>query len=157
MDWRSLFFSFRGRINRGKFWLAVLVFFIVDIVLILAGLVAGDSAVFQALGELINVAAFAAGLAVATKRLHDRDKSAWWVALYYLGPGLFAVVALFIFWVSAGAVGMALQWSFLLLRLCILGGIGLAVWGLVELGFRRGSTGYNRYGPNPLRSRRVPA
>src|SRR5215472_14717955 len=29
-----------------------------------------------------------AGLAVATKRLHDRGKSAWWLLLFYLVPAI---------------------------------------------------------------------
>ena len=37
MDWRSLLFSFRGRINRAKYWLALLVFLVADIVLELVG------------------------------------------------------------------------------------------------------------------------
>ena len=29
MDWTTLLFSFNGRINRGKYWLAVLIYFAV--------------------------------------------------------------------------------------------------------------------------------
>jgi len=37
MGWVPIFFSFRGRINRAKYWLAVLIIFIFDIVLSLLG------------------------------------------------------------------------------------------------------------------------
>ena len=37
MDWWSFFFSFRGRINRAKYWLALLIFTIVGMVQGLVG------------------------------------------------------------------------------------------------------------------------
>jgi uncharacterized membrane protein YhaH (DUF805 family) len=43
MDWRSLLFSFRGRINRAKYWLALLVFLVADIVLELVGWALGTA------------------------------------------------------------------------------------------------------------------
>ena len=77
MDWRSLFFSFRGRINRAKYWLALLVFLVADIVLELVGWTLGDSVTFQVLSYVVNLAVFIATIAVCIKRLHDRDRSGW--------------------------------------------------------------------------------
>jgi uncharacterized membrane protein YhaH (DUF805 family) len=156
MYWQSLFFSFRGRINRGKFWLATLVFFAAALGPALVGLVAGDTVAFQAVSALIDLAIFVAGLAVAIKRLHDRDKSAWWLLFFYFGPGLFIILGGFIMWASAGAVGMTLDGAQLALRLCLLGGFALGIWGLVEIGFLPGTVGYNRFGADPLgRNRRL--
>jgi len=155
MNWQSLFFSFRGRINRAKFWLACLVFFGVGVALGLIGLVAGDGVVFQGLEALVNLAMFVAGLAVAAKRLHDRDKSAWWLVLFYFGPAVFIVIGGGIMWGAAGAVGMTVDVSLLLLKLCILGGIAIGIWGFVEIGCLRGTPGYNRFGADPL-PRRLP-
>jgi len=42
MDWWAFFFSFRGRINRAKYWLALLIFSIVGAVQGLGGLAFGD-------------------------------------------------------------------------------------------------------------------
>lgn len=151
MDWRSLLFSFRGRINRAKFWLAALVFLVAGIVLGLVGWVLGNSVVFQLLSFVVNLAVFIAGIAVAIKRLHDRDRSGWWLLLFYFGPFVFALVGGFIFWVAADTVGMSAEWSYLGLRLCVLGGIALVIWGFVEIGCRRGTAGYNRFGPDPLK------
>jgi len=155
MNWQSLLFSFRGRINRAKFWLACLIFFGVGIVLGLIGLVAGNSTAFEGLSALVNLAMFVSGLAVAAKRLHDRDKSAWWLVLFYFSPAVFIVIGGGIMWGAAGAVGMTADVALLLLKLCILGGIAIGIWGFVEIGCLRGTAGYNRFGADPL-PRRLP-
>ena len=36
-----------------------------------------------------------------------------------------------------------------------LAGLALSIWALVELGFLRGTSGRNRYGPDPLASAKV--
>jgi uncharacterized membrane protein YhaH (DUF805 family) len=157
MAWRSLLFSFRGRINRAKFWLAMLVFFVADIVLGLVGWMLGDYSAFEIVSAVVNLALFIAGIAVCIKRLHDRDRSGWWLLLFYFGPAIFILLGGFIFWTFAGAIGDAAAWSFLLLKLCLLGGFALGIWGLVEVGFRRGTAGYNRFGPDPLKRQAHPA
>jgi uncharacterized membrane protein YhaH (DUF805 family) len=146
----AFFFGFRGRINRAKYWLALFIFFVADVVLILLGLAFSRSAAFYVLSYLVNFAIFVSGLAVGVKRLHDRDRSAWWLFLFYIAPGLFAFPALAFMWAAAGSFGDARYLSLFLLRLCLLGAFALAIWGLVEMGFLRGTTGYNRFGPDPL-------
>jgi uncharacterized membrane protein YhaH (DUF805 family) len=157
MDWRSLLFSFRGRINRAKYWLAVLAFVVADAVLGLVGWVLGNDFVFQILSFVVNLAVFIAGIAVCIKRLHDRDRSGWWLSLFYFGPFVFVLVGGFIFWAAADTVGMSAEWSYLGLRLSILSGFALVIWGFVEIGCRRGTAGYNRFGPDPLKARVLPA
>jgi uncharacterized membrane protein YhaH (DUF805 family) len=157
MDWQSLFFSSRGRINRAKYWLAMLVFLIVGVVFGLAGwlfhgLLGGVP--FRILSFVVDVAMFVAGIAVWVKRLHDRDRSAWWLLLFYFGPVGLVLIGAFTFWAAAGAVGEAADYASLLLRLCLLGGFALAVWAFVETGCLRGTVGYNRFGPDPLGLRR---
>src|SRR5580692_1419377 len=151
MDWRSLLFSFRGRINRAKYWLALLVFFVVGIALGLVGWLLGNGLAFQILSFVVNLAVFIATIAVCIKRLHDRDRSGWWLLLFYGGPVVVALIGGFIFWAATDTVGMSAEWSYLGLRLCLLGGIALAIWGFVEIGCRRGTAGYNRFGPDPLK------
>lgn len=159
MDWQSLLFSFRGRINRAKYWLAVLAFVVADIVLGLVGWVLGNGVVFQLLSFMVNLVVLIASIAVCIKRLHDRDRSGWWLLLFYAGPVGVALVGGFIFWAAADAdaVGANWDWSFLGLRFCLLAGFALAIWGLVEIGCLRGTAGYNRFGPDPLKPRLLPA
>jgi uncharacterized membrane protein YhaH (DUF805 family) len=157
MDWQSLLFSFRGRINRAKYWLAVLVFVVADAVLGLLGWVLDNGVAVQILSFVVNLAVLIASIAVCIKRLHDRDRSGWWLLLFYVGPVAVALIGGFFFWAAADTVGMSAEWSYLGLRLCLLGGIALAIWGFVEIGCRRGTAGYNRFGPDPLKRQAHPA
>src|ERR1700731_1582922 len=104
MDWRSLLFSFRGRINRAKYWLPVLVFLIVDIPLGLVGWVLSNGEAFQILSSVVNLGVFISGIAVCIKRLHDRDRSGWWLMLFYFGPLVFVFISGFLFWAAADTV-----------------------------------------------------
>ncbi len=63
--------------------------------------------------------------AVAVKRLHDRDKSAWWMLLWW---AISAIGGIFTFGIASLAVG---------------------VWMLIELGVLEGTLGRNRYGESP--------
>jgi uncharacterized membrane protein YhaH (DUF805 family) len=143
MGWVPILFSFRGRINRAKYWLAVLIIFVFDIVLSLLGLAIANTTLFQIFSVLVNVPIFVASFAIAIKRLHDRNRSAWWLLFFYMGPVVFIAAGLAIMWSTADGASF-------LLRLCLIGALALMIWGTVEIGFLRGTTGYNRFGPDPL-------
>lgn len=153
MDTWTFFFGFRGRINRAKYWLAMLIFLVIDVVLSLIGLAIGKGLAFQIASYGVDFAIFVATIAVSIKRLHDRDRSAWWLWLLYIVPVVLIVVGGFLLWSAAGSFGDAKDVSLFLLRLCVLAGIAFCTWGLVEIGFRRGTTGYNRFGADPLAKR----
>jgi uncharacterized membrane protein YhaH (DUF805 family) len=157
MNWQSLLFSFRGRINRAKYWLAVLVLVVAGAVLGLLGWVLDNGLAFQILSFVVNLAVFISGIAVCIKRLHDRDRSGWWLMLFYFGPFVFVLIGGFLFWAAADTVGMSAEWAYLGLRLCIVGGFTLLIWSFVEIGCRRGTAGYNRFGPDPLKRQAHPA
>jgi uncharacterized membrane protein YhaH (DUF805 family) len=134
MDWGTLFFSFSGRINRAKFWIASLVLmtaFVIPFMLAVASM----STVIWLLAVVVFVAATISGLAVGAKRLHDRDRSAWWLVLFYLGPGLLQAM---------GEAMGGIDVIFLVIS------IGISIWAFVELGCLRGTPGPNRFGPDPL-------
>ena len=115
-----LLFGFSGRANRGKFWLAVVLWIIfwaiavpvcVLAAIIILGLHLPDSSLphdeliaryvrlaFDYLGLLIVFIAFTvvswiSAFAVGVKRLHDRDKSGWWILLFYLAPSVLGSIA----------------------------------------------------------------
>jgi uncharacterized membrane protein YhaH (DUF805 family) len=73
--------------------------------------------------------------ALRAKRLHDRNKSAWWLLIFYLLPAILDRVGE----VAGGIAIVFLVASF-----------ALTIWALIELGFRRGTSGPNDYGPDPL-------
>jgi uncharacterized membrane protein YhaH (DUF805 family) len=154
MSWRWLFFGFKGRINRAKYWLTMLAYMVAGIVLAGIGYAAGDTIVWQALRSIADLALAVSGLAVAVKRLHDRDKSAWWVLFFYLFP--FALIFIAIAGAFAGINGLgelAVGWGFLV-KLCIVAAIAIGVWFFAELACFRGTRGYNRYGADPIPARK---
>jgi uncharacterized membrane protein YhaH (DUF805 family) len=81
------------------------------------------------------------GLAVGAKRLHDRNKSAWWLLLFYVLPGVLGGISNLLPGEGAAVIVAAL------LGFAIL---GIWIWMIVELGCLRGSIGDNQYGPDPL-------
>ncbi|NVN85543.1 MAG: DUF805 domain-containing protein [Rhodopseudomonas sp.] len=150
MDWTNLLFSFNGRINRGKYWLAILIYSIawtVFAVVLFAWLggvnpdnlfsLAGGALGLWAAGLVLTVGCTWSGLATGIKRLHDRDKSGWWILLFWFGPSLLSG--------SNGAMS-DMQGSIVL---SLIGSV-IAIWGFIELGCLRGTSGSNQYGPDPL-------
>ena len=75
--------------------------------------------------------------ATSIKRLHDRDRSGWWMVAFLVVPALL------------GSLGGRLDESYAADILKLIAFV-LNIWGLVELIFRRGTIGPNRFGPDPL-------
>jgi uncharacterized membrane protein YhaH (DUF805 family) len=122
----TLLFSFRGRVNRAKFWLVALGIVVVDEIILLAVLVGklamarNPQDTYAPIGPLASIVLLAflvfvtwISLAVAVKRFHDRDKTGWWILLVFVP---------------------------------VIGGL----WYLIECGFLRGTEGHNTFGPDPL-------
>jgi uncharacterized membrane protein YhaH (DUF805 family) len=148
MSMSQLLWSFNGRLNRKPYWLTTLVLILIMMVLVAlvfsiggAGLLTGD---MSALGGLIIVILLIyipilwIGLAISAKRLHDRNKSAWWLVLFYLVPAILQGLS-----EHLGMVGLVLS----------LIGFAISIWALVEIGFLRGTVGPNQYGPDPLEAK----
>ncbi len=165
MDTKWLTSRFDGRINRARYWLAALIILgsmVLALVLLaficlalgiptgplainLVGLSASfqlddsdKAALFPQLATLLMTLAFAWFFAVASiKRLHDRNKSGWWMVAFVAAPFLYGQ---FGGWLRGSGVeffvGLAVLIAFL--------------WGFVEMSFLKGTNGPNRYGPNPL-------
>lgn len=143
MDWKSLLFSFEGRINRAKYWLAVLIFAVVYVVVgifvaLLMTALGQNTALI--VGGLVGLAALVfgiwAGLAVGVKRLHDREKTGWWLLVFWLLPGVIGSAGSAIGGLAGGILSLA--------------SLALSIWAIVELGCLKGTTGQNKYGPDPL-------
>lgn len=101
MSWKTLLFSFQGRVGRGPYWGLVVVS-----LLVLGGLSAfGVMSVVNApdaaaaggglgvLPILVMLLLLWPALAIQAKRWHDVDKSAWWI-LIGLVPVIGGLVAL---------------------------------------------------------------
>jgi uncharacterized membrane protein YhaH (DUF805 family) len=163
MNWGHILFSFGGRINRAKWWLALLVTIILSVIVeIITGFV-DSPGVIAILFLVVSLLSFWIGLASGAKRLHDRDKSAAWLWLFYGFPILMSLV----FFAIAGAAlykilvpGQLEQSEAAIMEAITTYGapiaiIGLAalvigIWALIWLGCLRGTMGPNRFGPDPL-------
>jgi uncharacterized membrane protein YhaH (DUF805 family) len=128
---KRFLFTFQGRINRKKMWLAVLIHIIAAAVVglvftllwsVIPGSISEDGTYhvegaaaipYIALGLAYVIFSVWSGLAVAVKRLHDRNKSGW----------------------------------FFLIQLVPLIG---SVWYLVEVLLLKGTTGSNRFGEDAI-------
>lgn len=141
MPMSQLLFSFQGRLNRQPYWLTSIAIVVLIIVLIVFALAMFGVHDFWAGGTtlallvILYIPLLWVGLALGAKRLHDRDKSAWWLLLFYLVPSLLS-----------GAANRMDGGGFIL----HLAGFAITVWAFVELGCLRGTVGPNRYGPDPL-------
>jgi uncharacterized membrane protein YhaH (DUF805 family) len=101
--------TFTGRARRREYWWFTLLTVLVNIVLgIVDGAVMGGAtlAQFGGIGPLGAIAALALiipGLAVSFRRMHDLDRSAWWLLLGLL-PLIGGLILLY-WYVQRGTVG----------------------------------------------------
>ncbi len=160
MNFIDLYFNPSGRINRSTYWLfgvlllsvgwwviysLLFVFFLISIGL--SGLddlsdieyILANAVIFVLIFVIALLMNFWNFYAIVVKRLHDRNKSAWWVLFWYL-------IALLGLPLTLGIATLAV-W----------------IWALIELGFLEGGLGTNSYGyattgpyagrPSPQRTR----
>jgi len=140
IDWTYLFTRFDGRIARRPFWIALLTLLGVEIAAqMLAYQIEGDR-----LGAIVDLAFTYPEFALLVKRAHDRNLPTWLVA------GFFALSVLMNFLVVLGWRSNMDELDPVTLIILVPWFV-VAVALLVELGFRRGTQGPNRYGPDPLR------
>jgi len=76
-------------------------------------------------------------MATSIKRLHDRDKSGWWMVPFFVAPGLYQ------------QFGDRLGDPVIDTLIGVVA-IGLSIWGVVEMYFLKGTEGPNRFGADPL-------
>jgi len=87
MDIPHLLFSFQGRTRRLHYWLAaisvgVVVGVIASVLMPMSGMAQGTpNPIFMGLIGIIYLVDIYIGLALGAKRCHDRDKSAWFLAI----------------------------------------------------------------------------
>jgi uncharacterized membrane protein YhaH (DUF805 family) len=174
MNWGHYLFSFSGRINRAKMWLFVLlviVFEIVSFAVVLTAFGLGHiqsviqhrepptaltgNAVALAVCALVGLAFLVlifSGFAVVVKRLHDRNKSAWWLLVFYFVPALLNGYRISTVLSAMQNGGMPYNVNPLGVAA---GGIAalIALWAFVEIYCLPGTAGDNAYGSDPLAMR----
>lgn len=144
MDLSYIFTSFDGRINRAKYWIGSIVLAIISIVLgIVVGAALGPTTLAMIIIALITLALFYPVYAIAAKRFQDRDKPGT-TALYGLVPILIVNFLQLFGLTGTPEQPNTLGWIATVVMLEV------GIWFLVELGILKGTTGPNRYGPDPL-------
>ena len=143
-DFFDFMFGASGRINRAKYWVSVFKYslagLLVVVILFTAAGIAAPLFIIMVVLTLIPWLLW--GFAITTERLHDRDKSALWLVVFYLVPGLLGQLAKTAWF--GGAAGIALHY------ILALAAFALTIWGFIEIGCLRGTAGSNTYGPDPL-------
>lgn len=93
--------------------------------------------VFRIAGSLLLLWVY---LATSIKRLHDRDKSGWWMLPYFVVPGLYKQ---FEDWLPESYAVLVPALAVFL----------LGIWGFVEMFCLKGTRKTNRFGADPLAPR----
>ncbi len=146
-DWKTMLFSFEGRLRRSHFWIGWLI-------LLGVGVVAGW---IPFLGAVLSLLLIWPNLAISVKRLHDMGHTGWLVVIPWIvttvailaGFGMIGMSAI----MNAGALEnedpaailALLGPAFGLLGLVMLIGLGFLLW----VGLTDSQKGANRFGPNP--------
>jgi uncharacterized membrane protein YhaH (DUF805 family) len=143
MEWAALplkrYADFAGRARRKEYWWFVLLYVVAFVLASLVDLMAGLRGMIGPYGPLTAVVLLALlvpSVAVGVRRLHDIDRSGWWLLAAYAPLILSMLLPL------AGIVQPTL--ALILLVVAGAGFILLLVFSVLE-----GTKGPNRYGPDP--------
>ena len=79
----SKYVTFDGRAARPEYWYWVLFSLLAQLVLVIVDTLVLHSEI-GILGVLFSLAVFLPSLAVAVRRLHDLDRSGWWILLAFI-------------------------------------------------------------------------
>ena len=103
MNWylkvMSNYFSVQGRARRQEYWMYFLVYLLIVVAAALLDGVLG----MGLLSALVTLAHLVPSITVGVRRLHDIDRSGWWL-LIALIP-LIGAIVLLVFYVQEGSAG----------------------------------------------------
>ena len=95
---------FSGRAARPELWYYALAMFLMNIVVAIADMVLGFIGIgISLLGLLFALATFLPSIAVGVRRLHDTDRSAWWLLIVFVP--LIGSIVLLVFYCLPGTPG----------------------------------------------------
>jgi uncharacterized membrane protein YhaH (DUF805 family) len=149
------YFEFSGRSSRSEFWFFILFLFILSIVAsVLDAMLFGDAGVggVALLSSIVSIVHFIPSLSVSVRRLHDIDRSGWWILLGLVPLLIGAVLFGGSLFMMAGATDPTLG------TMGGIAGMGLSVFVVIILEIvaliilivfycTRGTPGPNRFGP----------
>jgi uncharacterized membrane protein YhaH (DUF805 family) len=138
--------DFTGRAPRAEYWWFYLATVVVQIPLSMIDEMLGEWSPFSG---LFSLAILLPWLAVSVRRLHDIDRTGWWLAAFFLPlvvVGVWAAVA-----VGAYLPGTPPEPTGSMLVGLIVAVVVMLILAIVMLGFMvtSGTEGPNRFGPDP--------
>lgn len=137
--------DFTGRAPRAEYWWYALAIIVVSIVIgiveSLLGLKGMILGIYGPISLLFFLGTLAPSLAVAARRLHDTNRSGWWLLIGAVPYGLMILVRI----MTAGAGPLAMAGALGLVGIvAFIGAIVLLVFMVLP-----SQPGSNQYGPNP--------
>ena len=149
MDWMLMplrrYAEFSGRSRRKEYWMYVLLIVIAGVVIGMVENMLGFGGAVGPYGPislLLMLATFVPSLAVTVRRLHDTNRSGWWVLIAFVPYVLLAAS------MATGSIAI----MGLLSLVAMAGAVALLVLTILE-----GTKGPNQYGADPKESERVGA
>ena len=147
LEWAVLplrkYADFSGRAPRAEYW-----WFYLGSVIVSFGLGIVDSALGTAvIGGVFNLAVLVPSLAVTVRRLHDIDRTGWWLLAIV---GVFGIIGAMgvVAGLNASFGSASMAGSFTLVVLALVAMIAVGITMLVFM-VTEGTQGDNRYGPDP--------
>jgi uncharacterized membrane protein YhaH (DUF805 family) len=142
--------DFMGRARRSEYWWFLLFCLLVGIASSIVDRVVAPGYVAAhgrgPISMLVSLALFLPSLAVAVRRLHDIDRTGWWIL------GFYAALVVLVWCAMAAAFtghpGTAV------IFLVAMGGLG--IW-LIVWFVTKGTPGANRFGPDPITGDAAPS
>jgi uncharacterized membrane protein YhaH (DUF805 family) len=84
--------NFSGRAARSEFWFWTLFSFLATAAAGIIDMVAFANAAISPLNSLVSLALLLPGLAVSVRRLHDLDRTGWWLLLIFTAIGIILLI-----------------------------------------------------------------
>jgi len=135
MNWNYLLTSTEGRISRQPFWIALIILIGIEI--------GAHFAIGERWSSIVSLLLAYPYFAVIAKRGHDRNAPTWIAGVFIAGAVLLDLLVLL------DLAGPLDNPNMLLYVILAPFGI-MALILLIDFGFRRGTVGENRFGPDPL-------
>lgn len=139
-EFQKLLLTFEGRIARQDFWIGIVALFLVNLIVgWFLGLIGG-----RFLSGLLSLVLTYPTYCLSLKRSNDLDYPQTYVQAFMAVSVAITVMSMFSFF------GLGFL-TFVILPIVAIAAIAL----IVVLGFFQGTTGPNRYGPDPLASQAI--
>ena len=137
--------DFTGRASRPEYWWYVLALCIGYLVLHIVESIVGLDHMFLTYGPLtllLMLGTLVPSIAAGVRRLHDTNRSGWWLLIALVPYGLVAIVGLMA--AAGGGLFALMAMMGLIGFVALAGAVVLLVFMVLP-----GTPGDNRYGPNP--------